>query len=90
MRSFVCNDCGKKLRTERERNFHAEKSGHDDFAQSAEELPPLTAEEKKAAVEQLKAKAAAKKAELSEQDKIDKKRNEVRVHNFNLSVHYAK
>ena len=61
-RSMVCNDCGKKFRGMAQAQFHAEKTGHDDFAESAEELAPLTEEEKKERLAELKEKLAEKRA----------------------------
>lgn len=75
-RSLVCNECGKKFRGTAQAEFHASKSGHTDFAESTEEIAPLTEEEKQAKLAELREKLAAKKAVLSEQDKIDQKRNE--------------
>ena len=76
-RSLVCNECGRKLRSHAQAEFHASKTGHVDFAESTEEIAPLTEEEKKAKLDDLRAKLAAKRAGTSEQDKEDKKRNEV-------------
>ncbi|KAJ5474609.1 Ubiquitin-associated/translation elongation factor EF1BN-terminaleukaryote [Penicillium sp. IBT 31633x] len=75
-RSLVCNECGKKFRGQSQAEFHASKSGHVDFAESTEEIAPLTEEQKKERLAELREKLAAKRAGLSEQDKIDKKRNE--------------
>ncbi|KAL8953536.1 MAG: hypothetical protein Q9222_000594 [Ikaeria aurantiellina] len=75
-RSLVCNDCGKKFRSQAQAEFHASKTQHVDFAESTEEIAPLTEEEKKARLEELRLKLAQKRAGTSEQDKIDKKRNE--------------
>ncbi|KIW34576.1 hypothetical protein, variant [Cladophialophora immunda] len=75
-RSLVCNECGKKFRGTAQAEFHASKSGHTDFSESIEEITPLTEEEKKAKLAELREKLAAKRAVQSEQDKIDKKRNE--------------
>lgn len=75
-RSLVCNECGKKFRGTAEAEFHANKSGHTDFAESVEEIAPLTEEEKKAKLADLREKLAAKRAVQAEQDKIDQKRNE--------------
>lgn len=75
-RSLVCNECGKKFRGTAQAEFHASKSGHTDFAESVDEIAPLTEEEKKAKLEELRTKLAAKRAAQSEQDKIDQKRNE--------------
>lgn len=74
--SLVCNDCGKKMRGVAEAEYHATKSGHENFSESTDEIKPLTEEEKKQKLQDLRAKMAAKKAALSEQDKIDAKRNE--------------
>jgi UBX domain-containing protein 1/4 len=74
--SMVCNECGKKLRNMAAVQFHAEKSGHEDFSESTEELAPLTEDEKKAKLEELRAKLAEKRAKQSEEDKAANKRNE--------------
>lgn len=76
-KSLVCNDCGVKLRNAAQAEFHATKTGHADFAESTEEIAPLTEAEKKEKLADLRAKLAAKRAAGSEQDKVDKKRNEV-------------
>ncbi|KAL8961125.1 MAG: hypothetical protein Q9193_002275 [Seirophora villosa] len=75
-RSLVCNECGKKFRSQAQAEFHASKTQHVDFAESEEEIAPLTHEEKKARLEELRQKLAEKRSGMSEQDKIDKKRNE--------------
>jgi UBX domain-containing protein 1/4 len=75
-KSLVCNECGKKFRGTAQAEFHASKSGHTDFAESTEEIAPLTEEEKKIRLSELREKLAAKRAVQSEQDKIDQKRNE--------------
>ncbi|KAL8711549.1 MAG: hypothetical protein Q9220_003959 [cf. Caloplaca sp. 1 TL-2023] len=75
-RSLVCNDCGKKFRSQAQAEFHASKTQHVDFAESTEEIAPLTEEEKVARLEELRLKLRQKRAGTSEQDKIDKKRNE--------------
>ncbi|KAH7360017.1 ubiquitin-related domain-containing protein [Pyrenochaeta sp. MPI-SDFR-AT-0127] len=75
-KSLVCEDCGRKLRSTAQAEWHASKTGHENFAESTEEIAPLTAEEKKQKLEDLKAKLASKRAAQSEQDKEDKKKNE--------------
>lgn len=75
-RSLVCNECGKIMRGQAEAEYHATKSGHVDFSESTEELKPLTEEEKKQKLQDLREKMSAKKAVQAEQDKIDAKRNE--------------
>lgn len=76
-RSLVCNECGKKFRSQAQAEFHASKTQHVDFAESTEEIAPLTEEEKKAKIEELRRKLKEKKEGMSEQDKLDKKKNEV-------------
>jgi UBX domain-containing protein 1/4 len=75
-RSLVCNECGKKFRSTAQAEFHASKTEHQDFSESTEEIAPLTEEEKKAKLQELREKLAAKRAGMSEQEKLDRKRNE--------------
>ena len=75
-RSLVCNECGKKFRGTAQAEYHASKTEHQDFSESTEEIAPLTEEEKKAKLAELRERMAAKKAVQSEQDKRDQKRNE--------------
>lgn len=75
-RSYVCNDCGKKFRGMNQAQFHAEKTGHDDFAESAEELAPLTEEEKAARLAELREKLAEKRANQAAEDAKERKRND--------------
>lgn len=76
-RSLVCNDCGKKFRSQAQAEFHASKSQHVDFSESTEELAALTEEQKKGRLDELREKLAAKRALQEDQDKVEKKRNEV-------------
>lgn len=80
-RSLVCNDCGKKFRSQNQAEFHASKTEHVNFAESTEEIAPLTEEEKKVKLEELKRKAAERRAGTSAQDKLEQKRNEVGASN---------
>ncbi|KAE8146697.1 hypothetical protein BDV25DRAFT_46698 [Aspergillus avenaceus] len=75
-RSLVCNDCGKKFRSHAQAEFHASKSQHVDFSESTEEIKPLTEDEKKARLEELRQRLAEKRSVQSQQDKVDQKRNE--------------
>ncbi len=52
-------------------------SGHTDFAESTQEIAPLTEQEKKARLEELRQKLKDKRETQSVQDKEDAKRNEV-------------
>lgn len=74
--SLVCNDCGKKFRTHVEAEFHATKTEHTDFSESTDEIAPLTEEEKKAKLETLRLKLAAKRQDLTVQEKEERKKNE--------------
>lgn len=76
-RSLVCNDCGKKFRSQAQAEFHASKSQHVDFSESMEEIAPLTEDQKKQKLEELRERLSVKRAAQSVQDKADDKRNEV-------------
>ncbi|KAF2127085.1 hypothetical protein P153DRAFT_377386 [Dothidotthia symphoricarpi CBS 119687] len=75
-KSLVCEECGKKFRSVAQAEFHGNKTGHENFAESTEEIAPLTEEEKKQRLEELRQKLALKRATQSEQDKEDRKKNE--------------
>ncbi|KAI0171015.1 DNA-binding protein [Pestalotiopsis sp. NC0098] len=75
-KSIVCNDCGKKFRSQDAAGFHAEKTGHDDFAESTEEIAALTEEEKKARLDEMRSKLAEKRAAQAVKDKEDARANE--------------
>ena len=51
--SLQCDECGKKLRTQQDCQAHAARTNHASFSESTDEIKPLTAEEKAAAVERL-------------------------------------
>ncbi|KAI1819086.1 ubiquitin-related domain-containing protein [Xylaria intraflava] len=74
--SLLCNECGKKFRSQREAEFHANKAGHADFSESTEEIAPLTEEEKKQKLAELREKMMAKRANQAVVDKEEQKRNE--------------
>ncbi|KAI0153190.1 ubiquitin-related domain-containing protein [Xylariaceae sp. FL1272] len=74
--SLLCQECGKKFRTQGEAEFHAGKSGHTDFAESTDVIAPLTEEEKKARLAELRERVKAKRANQAVADKEDEKRNE--------------
>ncbi|KAI1269995.1 ubiquitin-related domain-containing protein [Xylariaceae sp. FL1019] len=74
--SLLCQECGKKFRTQGEAEFHAGKSGHTDFAESTDVIAPLTEEEKKARLTELRERVKAKRANQATADKEDEKRNE--------------
>ncbi|CAA9964325.1 hypothetical protein CFE70_007014 [Pyrenophora teres f. teres 0-1] len=75
-KSLVCDECGKKFRSVNQAQFHGEKTGHEQFSESTEEIAPLTEEEKKQKLQELREKLAEKRAKESEQEKEDRKRNE--------------
>ncbi|OBT69684.1 hypothetical protein VE03_00832 [Pseudogymnoascus sp. 23342-1-I1] len=75
-RSLICNECGKRFRSTAQAEFHASKTEHQDFAESTEEIKPLTEEEKKQRLDELRAALATKRAKQSAIDKEEAKRNE--------------
>ncbi|KAF8316662.1 hypothetical protein DL93DRAFT_2077943 [Clavulina sp. PMI_390] len=76
-RSIKCSECGKIFKNVDLANFHAEKSGHDQFEESTEEIKPLTEEEKKQKLEELRAKMAAKRAVKAAEDARENQANEL-------------
>ncbi|KAG9027639.1 hypothetical protein FS837_004197, partial [Tulasnella sp. UAMH 9824] len=74
--SIKCSICGKIFRDTALANFHAEKSGHDQFEESTEEIKPLTEEEKKQRLAELRQRAVEKKAVKAVQEAEEAKANE--------------
>ncbi|ESZ97579.1 hypothetical protein SBOR_2036 [Sclerotinia borealis F-4128] len=74
--SMVCTDCGKKFRSMLQVQAHAERTQHENFEQSTEEIAPLTEEEKKEKLAELLAKSKEKKSKQAIIDKEEAKRNE--------------
>ncbi|KIP03043.1 hypothetical protein PHLGIDRAFT_95250 [Phlebiopsis gigantea 11061_1 CR5-6] len=75
-KSIKCSDCGKIFRNTALAQFHAEKSGHDQFEESTEEVKPLTEEEKKEKLAELREKMAAKRAVKAREEAKEAKANE--------------
>ncbi|XP_065919775.1 UBX domain-containing protein 1-A-like [Dysidea avara] len=68
-KSLKCDDCGKILKDELAAQAHAARTKHQNFSESADEVKPLTEEEKKAQLAKLEEKMKAKRAEKEEQEK---------------------
>ncbi|TFK48412.1 hypothetical protein OE88DRAFT_1664196 [Heliocybe sulcata] len=78
-KSIKCLQCEKLFKNVDLANYHAEKSGHDQFEESVEEIKPLTEEEKKQKLEELRKKMAEKRARKAEEDaKADAANNAIR------------
>ncbi|KZP08353.1 hypothetical protein FIBSPDRAFT_939043 [Athelia psychrophila] len=75
-RSIKCQECGKVFRNTAMANFHAEKSGHDQFEESTEEIKPLTEEEKAERLKELREKMVEKRAKKAAEDLKEHKVNE--------------
>lgn len=67
-KSIKCSQCGKVFKNTALANFHAEKSGHDQFEESTEEIKPLTEEEKKQKLADLREKMAQKRAQKAAEE----------------------
>ncbi|KAG7529174.1 hypothetical protein FFLO_05761 [Filobasidium floriforme] len=76
-KSVKCTDCGKIFKNTSLVSFHAEKSGHSNFEESTEEYVPLTEEERKAKLEDLRKKLVEKRARQAEEDTKANKANEI-------------
>jgi len=75
-KSLKCMVCQKIFKNAALASYHGDKSGHDQFEESTEEVKPLTEEERAAKLEELKLKMAQKKAAKAQQDAEDAKKNE--------------
>ncbi|CZR59664.1 related to chicken h-caldesmon, Uso1p and YKL201c [Phialocephala subalpina] len=75
--SLICDDCGKKFRSTAQAEVHAERTSHQNFSQSTEEIAPLTEEEKKQKLQELREKMQEKRAKQALLDKEEQKKNEV-------------
>ncbi|KAK3358884.1 ubiquitin-related domain-containing protein [Lasiosphaeria hispida] len=75
-KSLTCNECGKKFRNHDQASFHASKTDHTDFSESTDEIAPLTEEEKKARLEELRVKLLEKRQVQALQAKEEAKQNE--------------
>lgn len=75
-KSIKCAECGKVFKNTALANYHAEKSGHDQFEESTDEVKPLTEEERQQKLADLREKMAAKRGAKSEQDAKEAKANE--------------
>lgn len=67
-KSLKCDECNKKFRTDSEVEFHAVKTGHQSFSESAEEIKPLSEEEKKEQLKKLETIIKQRRAEKAEQE----------------------
>ncbi|KAJ8913618.1 hypothetical protein NQ315_013440 [Exocentrus adspersus] len=68
-KSIQCDDCGKLFKTNEEVEFHASKSGHENFSESTEEKKPLTEEEKKEQLAKIEAKLRQRRLEREAREK---------------------
>ncbi|KAG8997075.1 hypothetical protein FRB94_007871 [Tulasnella sp. JGI-2019a] len=74
--SIKCVQCGKVFRDTGLANFHAEKSGHDQFEESTEAIKPLTEEEKKERLAELRSAMLEKRSKKAVEEAKEQKANE--------------
>ncbi|OUM66959.1 hypothetical protein PIROE2DRAFT_5697, partial [Piromyces sp. E2] len=78
-KSLVCNVCKKVIKDAQAAEFHAVKTGHQDFSESTEAFKPLTEEEKKAKLEELKERLKEKRLmKQKEEQEYEKQKEKVR------------
>ncbi|EPX70741.1 zf-C2H2 type zinc finger protein/UBA domain-containing protein [Schizosaccharomyces octosporus yFS286] len=73
--TLKCSDCGKLLSSVEMAEFHGVKSGHENFEETEEEIRQRSPEEIKAALEEMKQKAEAKKKQQEVLEQEEKKKN---------------
>lgn len=76
--SLICNDCQKLFRDATGAERHATRTGHQNFAESTEAIKPLTEEEKKEKLAELKARMAEKRA-AREQAEVEERRQAEKI-----------
>ena len=76
-RSLMCQDCGKLFANQDMAQFHAYKTQHSNFAESTEDVRPLTEEEKAQKLAELKIKMAERRAQRKHQEEEDERRREI-------------
>ncbi|KAJ3085840.1 hypothetical protein HDU96_005180 [Phlyctochytrium bullatum] len=74
--SLKCDDCGKLLCDAAAAEFHAIKTQHVNFSESTQSIKPLTEEEKKAKLEDLRQRLAAKREEKKRLEAEEEKSRE--------------
>jgi len=74
--SLQCDNCKKLFRDVNAAERHASKSGHENFSESTTAIKPLTEEEKKAKLEEVKKQIAEKKEFRRLQEKEEEKSRE--------------
>ncbi|KAJ2334585.1 hypothetical protein GGI00_001786 [Coemansia sp. RSA 2681] len=75
--SLVCNVCQKQFKNADLAQYHATKTGHEDFSESIEAVKPLTEEEKKEKLDELQQRIADKRKLRAEAEKEEQRQNEV-------------
>ncbi|WFD29796.1 hypothetical protein MSPP1_000809 [Malassezia sp. CBS 17886] len=76
-KSIRCNECQKQFRDMDLAMYHAEKSGHEDFAESADAITPLTDEQKQERLALLRARLAEKRSSKEKEDEESRRANEM-------------
>jgi len=78
-KSLICNDCQKLLKDAQAAEYHAIKTGHQNFSESTDAIKPLTEEEKKAKLEELKQRLKEKRLmKQKEEQEYEKQKEKVR------------
>ncbi|GAA5794983.1 hypothetical protein HPULCUR_000333 [Helicostylum pulchrum] len=76
--SLICNDCQKLFRDASGAERHATRTGHQNFAESTEAIKPLSEEEKKQRLLDLKNRLSEKRA-AREQAEIDERKQAEKI-----------
>lgn len=75
--SLKCEDCGKQIRSEIDAQTHAARTGHQNFAESTEEIKPLTEEEKKQQRERLQKRLEERRQQRIQEEKDQDRNREI-------------
>ncbi|KAH9287061.1 UBX domain-containing protein 1-A [Echinococcus granulosus] len=67
--SFVCEECGRPLRSNDDVELHSARTGHINFKESADKLKPLTDEEKQVQMRRLEEAIVRRKMKREEEER---------------------
>lgn len=71
VKSYKCLDCNKMFKSDVELEYHAVKSGHQNFAESTESVRPLSEEEKAEKRRELQIRIKIRRMEREEKERLE-------------------
>jgi UBX domain-containing protein 1/4 len=85
--SIKCSECNSLFRNTEMAEWHAHKTGHLGFEESHEEIKPLTEEEKKLKLEELRVLAQKRRSEREAQEEQEHRQREIQMREEAKKMH---